>query len=251
VLANLKFERTPWTVGVAASLFFHSTIAAALILTFNFNTELQSPPVAPLVVELARLPTAPVLPQSDIAIGAKQEQQTKSLPKPIVKRLPFNPPPEAPAVASQLAIQKQQNQPQPDLADKTIEQTTAPVAVNANPAGELAAPSSAAARRADADAQASWEARILAKLESKKRYPRACQARHEEDAVYVKFVLNRQGEVLPGSAIVRSNGYPLLDSEALDLLKRASPLPPPPPEVHEQEIELIVPVEFYLHLATR
>jgi protein TonB len=251
VLTSLKFERTPWTVGIAVSLFFHSTIAAALILTFNFNTTPQSAPVAPLVVELARLPTAPVLPKSDIAIGAKQEQQTKSLPKPIVKRLPFDPPPEAPTALSPLAIQKQQNQPQSDLADKTIEQTTAPVAVNANQERELAAPLSAAARQADADAQASWESRLLAKLESKKRYPRACQARHEEDVVYVKFVLNRQGEVLPGSAIVRSNGYPLLDSEVLDLLKRASPLPPPPPEVHEQQIELVVPVEFYIHVASR
>ncbi len=221
-------------------------------MQINFNPAAQAPPVAPMVVELAQLPTAPALPQSDAAIGEKRQQQTRSQPKPVVKKLPFDPPPEALASPPpQIVLQKQDDQPRTNAAQKTIEQTTAPVAVDAKPARELAAPLSAVAHRADADAQASWEARILAKLESKKRYPRACQDRHQEDAVYVKFVLNRRGEVLPGTVIVHSNGFPLLDSEALDLIKRASPLPPPPPEVHDQEIELVVPIEFYLREASR
>jgi len=207
-----------------------------------------------MVVELAQLPTAPTLPQNDIPIGAKQQQQqTQSLPKPLVKRLPFDPPPQAPtSPPPQIAIAKQENQPRTDTASKTVEQTTAPVAVEAKPDRELTAPASADAHLAEADAEASWAARLLAKLESQKRYPRASQNRHEEDAVYVKFAVDRRGNVLPGTVVVRSNGYPLLDAEALDLFKRASPLPPPPPEVyeHKQEVEETVAVGFYLRAAT-
>ncbi|WP_454634250.1 energy transducer TonB family protein [Bradyrhizobium cenepequi] len=46
--------------------------------------------------------------------------------------------------------------------------------------------------------------------------------------------------------MVRSTGYSELDEEVLAMIERASPLPPAPPELHEQVVQLAVPVRFRL-----
>jgi protein TonB len=55
--------------------------------------------------------------------------------------------------------------------------------------------------------------------------------------------MDRDGRVL-GYSIVRSSGRPALDNEALAMIERASPLPPAPPEIREQVVQLVVPVHF-------
>lgn len=62
---------------------------------------------------------------------------------------------------------------------------------------------------------------------------------------HVRFVMNREGRVL-SSRIERSSGHPALDRAALDMLTRAQPLPTPPAEVAGAQIELVVPVEFFV-----
>lgn len=56
--------------------------------------------------------------------------------------------------------------------------------------------------------------------------------------------MNRDGHVL-SSSLVRTSGFADLDQAALDTLRRADPLPAIPPE-RSDEVELVVPVEFYL-----
>ena len=57
--------------------------------------------------------------------------------------------------------------------------------------------------------------------------------------------MDRSGRVL-SSRIDRSSGRPLLDREALAMLDRAQPLPPPPDDVPGATLELVTPVEFFL-----
>ena len=44
--------------------------------------------------------------------------------------------------------------------------------------------------------------------------------------------------------IVKSSGSALLDAAALDLIKRAAPLPPPPAEIADSELSFVVPIRF-------
>jgi protein TonB len=117
----------------------------------------------------------------------------------------------------------------------------------------LAAPAeTAAAPRRDAlsatalaSAQLNYQQRLLAHLERHKRYPRAAQLRRQQGVPQVRFVIDRQGRVIR-AALARASGHALLDEEALALLERAQPLPSLPPEMPEHEMEIIVPIEFFM-----
>jgi len=58
---------------------------------------------------------------------------------------------------------------------------------------------------------------------------------------------NGQGHVL-NARITRSSGSATLDQETLALVKRAQPLPAPPPDVGGAQIAIAVPIRYRLHL---
>lgn len=57
--------------------------------------------------------------------------------------------------------------------------------------------------------------------------------------------MSRDGRVL-AVRIERAAGVASLDQEGLDLLQRAQPLPPLPPDQPGESLELVVPIQFYL-----
>ena len=90
-------------------------------------------------------------------------------------------------------------------------------------------------------AAASWQQSLVARLARLQRYPP--QARGVQGVVSLAFSIDRQGNVV-SSRIVKSSGSALLDAEALDLIKRAAPLPPPPAEIADSELSFVVPIRF-------
>lgn len=52
---------------------------------------------------------------------------------------------------------------------------------------------------------------------------------------------------LTGARIERTSGYDLLDDAALEMVRRASPLPAIPAELGRASLELVVPVQFTLN----
>jgi protein TonB len=97
-------------------------------------------------------------------------------------------------------------------------------------------------------AEALWEGDVLTKLANLKRYPAAARRAGLHDTVLVRFVVDRTGQVL-SAGVAGSRGFAQLDGEALALIHRASPLPPPPAEVSGDEIQLVAPIQFILHHA--
>lgn len=75
---------------------------------------------------------------------------------------------------------------------------------------------------------AKWQSRLMAHLERRKRYPSGSRSRGERGIVYVRFSIDHSGNVL-SVTLARSSGYPELDQEVLSLVRRASPVPAPPP----------------------
>ncbi|MBL8645222.1 MAG: TonB family protein [Rhodospirillaceae bacterium] len=53
----------------------------------------------------------------------------------------------------------------------------------------------------------------------------------------------RRGRIV-SAKLERPSGFAVLDDEALALVTRAQPLPPPPPEVAGDPLVMIVPVDF-------
>jgi len=66
----------------------------------------------------------------------------------------------------------------------------------------------------------------------------------QTDGQIIAGTRDPQSGQLIDSEIVRSSGYAPLDEEALAMLKRASPLPRPPPAVTGEMLELFVPIHF-------
>jgi periplasmic protein TonB len=74
---------------------------------------------------------------------------------------------------------------------------------------------------------ARWQSRLMAHLERRKRYPATARSRGEQGTVYVRFSIDGSGNVM-SVVLARSSGFPDLDNEVLSLVRRVSPVPPPP-----------------------
>ncbi|MCB1393761.1 energy transducer TonB [Nitrobacter sp.] len=109
------------------------------------------------------------------------------------------------------------------------------------PTSELTGTSDTA--QAPADVPAAWKARLLSHLERYKRYPSEARMKGTEGTALLSFGMDRDGQVLRYH-LVRSSGSPELDDEAVAMIVRASPLPPVPPEITTQAVQLVVPVRF-------
>jgi protein TonB len=90
-----------------------------------------------------------------------------------------------------------------------------------------------------------YETVLLRAINSALRYPMVARQRHQQGTVYVRFVMDRRGQVL-SSQVERSSKFPALDEEGLALLARAQPLPAPPADVAGEQIQLVVPIVFSL-----
>lgn len=92
---------------------------------------------------------------------------------------------------------------------------------------------------------ADYFAVLQAWLEQYKVYPRRAMSRRLEGIVSLRFVMNREGEVLD-YRIEQSSGHRLLDRAVETLIERAQPLPTIPDEIQEKSLVLVVPISFLL-----
>lgn len=94
-----------------------------------------------------------------------------------------------------------------------------------------------------AAAIASWQQAVVTRLARFQRYP--AQVKGATGIANVSFSMDRQGHVL-NSRVTKSSGSAVLDSEALSLLTRAAPLPPPPTAVPDTDLTFVLPIRFVL-----
>ena len=86
-----------------------------------------------------------------------------------------------------------------------------------------------------------YNALVFGHLQRFKRYPSS--ARGARGTAVVRFVLNRAGAVIE-SAVTKSSGNDVLDREALEILRRASPFPAFPAAKPGPQDVYIAPVNF-------
>lgn len=87
---------------------------------------------------------------------------------------------------------------------------------------------------------------LLADAISKyKQYPKIAQMRGWQGLIIIELQLNPQGGVIY-SQIKKSSGYDVLDQEALEMIKRASPFPQPPEALRNKNFTVLVPIAFKL-----
>jgi protein TonB len=221
-------------------LLAHAALIGAA-LQWGMRIPMKPAALEAMMVELTLVPLAPTAPPTEVAPGPPQQEQLhleskiEQLPQPKLElppdlntlTEPYTPPIQEAAAPS----------------TPGAEQTTSPPAVNATPDTRYAASQISAG--SSSKAMVTWQSVLLGHLERFKRYPRRAERLRQEGIVYVLFSVDRQGHVRNGR-LGKSSGYPALDDETLAVVQRADPVPPPPPEIVGDPVEVMVPVSFYL-----
>lgn len=267
-----------WGASFLVVLALHGG-AGAYLLMRRVETPPALPPAAAVMIDLAPMPAAPPAqpmeappapqpvepdptppPPEPIPIPIPEPPPPEPLP-PIIEEIPV-PEPPPPVVEPEVALPpppppvKPKPRPQPQRPVERVKtkeppkvQPTAPpaaaVAADLPPGPPTAPADGSPSAGANSRTRPSWEGRLLAHLERHKRYPSSAQRRRQQGVAQVRFVIDRNGTVL-SYRLERSSGHAALDEESTDLLRRASPLPAPPPEIASDHMELVVPVEFTL-----
>jgi periplasmic protein TonB len=244
---RLAGNEVPLLRSIALSIGFHLALAAPVVLGL---AELSKPDP---VQSSSALVVAPVImasaaPPRPVATGPMQVEahpKPKSTPKIDIPAVPRLRAKAAIEIAPKLKAKKSRSA-QPH--EETTAPSALPIPSNENEATARAAGSP---NISAANAEQTWEGLVLAELERRKSYPNAAKNNGEEDLVYVCIAVDTAGNVVR-STIVSSKHYALLDKAVLDLVRRASPLPPPPAQaVPGSMVEFVVPVEFFINRSAR
>lgn len=97
-------------------------------------------------------------------------------------------------------------------------------------------------------ARVTWQKELAAHFNKYKRYPSNRTTQGAE--VIISFVLDRVGNVL-SKQILQGSGDPSFDAEALAMLQRADPVPPPPPLVADEGLTFTLPLHFTSNTSQR
>jgi protein TonB len=249
VLESRRSRLGRWgTAAIVACALHVGGAGLALVL---WQEEADDAAAGALTVEMAPLPAAPAPSDSpDWAHSpVKQDptaasQPTEKVQEEVAKEdtVPVDP---LPAPDPQVALPKPQPEKEAPPAEKqnpaeaTEQQTaTAPPRVEAPPVPRLS-PSQGLSGSL-AREQKRWEKALTAKLERFKRPLNAASRRGVKGMARVRFTVDRSGRVVE-SEVVKSSGSPTLDGEALALVQRAGPFPPPPDGLPDAYLENFFP----------
>jgi protein TonB len=223
-----------WSVAGVTILFAHAALVAGVIFWYAHR-----PPAEPNIIPAITVTLAPVeasspeIQDQDIAVGPAM-QQAEDLPREPPKR-------------EQPVEQVEQPPPPQPQAEVTLPQETPKQVEQPRPEPQPPAPETRAPPKTEhigefnqASANA-YNALVFGHLQRFKRYPAA--AHGASGTVTVRFELNRAGEVID-SELSKSSGNTVLDREAVDLLRRASPFPPFPAAKPGMRDTYLAPVSF-------
>jgi protein TonB len=228
-----------WGACFALALCVHGAAAAALLAHMRDDGEaLASAPT--IMIELAPVPVARATMPNDVPPGPQQaDAQIEPDPvKPVDTAV--LPPAENPELTA--AVPKVLEKPK-DKVPKRKHASLASAPSTAERHADRAAAPAPGTNTLNADALPTWRSQLMARLERYKRYPAEAQSRGEHGEALLAFSIDRSGGA-HHAHIVRSSGSAALDRETLDLVARAQPLPPPPPEMSGALIAVTVPIRY-------
>lgn len=236
--------RARWRGALGISLVAHTAVAVGLL--FGLRQITPPPPAAlstAMAVQILPMPAAPSAPSHQTP---PEPAKPSPEPVPAIERRELPPVPKLPNVKAAVVIPpKVFTPPQP---------TTPPPpptpAQQAAPARTVAAPVQGTPTQGVTNAQQSYDAQIVSRLERKKRFPAEAMRQGLEDVVYVRMVIDRSGRIT-SSEIARSKHISMLDDAVRDLVRRVNPLPAIPKEIAGNSYTVTVPIDFFINRSRR
>jgi periplasmic protein TonB len=195
--------------------------------------ELPPPPEPAEVVLDVPVPTEAPKPALPVEANTKsQEVETKETPE--APRLVI----ERPKQAVKQEQKRKQTQAVPSAA----------ATPNRAAAGSRGAGQAGAGGQSQAGGTASvssYQALVLAHLQRHRVYPSEARNRGVTGVAAVRFALSSNGSVI-SAGLARSSGESILDSAAVDMVRRASPFPPFPSGMGRARLDFAAPIRFDL-----
>lgn len=258
-----RMARLAVAIGIAAAVH-----AAPLALAMrNPPEEVSLEEAGAMVIEFAEVAVAPDSEASHAAAAedspdtpevaeVEEKRSAKAAEElPTAEASPEKPPEPDLLVAQQQTMEKTEEAADTQTTEAAEAQQAASSAVAAPDAIETptleataelpGAPKEGTVEVSAAKAIESWQKLVMTALGKEKRYPRDSRRNHEEGDVEVRVVIDRAGRVLE-SEVRRPTRFALLNSEALEMVRRAAPLPAPPRGVFGERVELVLPIRFRL-----
>lgn len=219
------------------------------LTTGNISQPTQTPqPVTPVPEAHAAQTPAPASPQPADGITPAAAPTTAAAPAPVA------PQPVQPAPANgNGAITRTNGVDIPVAAPVTVNSVDAvttsnsvtAVPVDSAPVQTAPTNPGSGAHGVSDDPTIGYIAHIRSWLGQHKYYPVAARRSGAQGMVRVYLVVARDGRVL-NVAIAGSSGKPVLDQAALNMVKRAEPLPAMPDDLLRTRLEIILPVRYTL-----
>ena len=91
----------------------------------------------------------------------------------------------------------------------------------------------------------SYSTKLTKAIARQKKYPRIAQMRGWQGEIVLNLEIDGQGNLIK-STIKKKSGFKVLDTEGINMVKRASPFPKPPKGLESRIFNVIVPISFKL-----
>ena len=91
----------------------------------------------------------------------------------------------------------------------------------------------------------SYTNQLTRAIAQQKKYPKIAQMRQWQGEVLLNIEIDPQGNLVKAD-ILEESRYKILNNEAIDMVKRASPFPQPPEELRLKNFTVLVPISFKL-----
>ena len=91
----------------------------------------------------------------------------------------------------------------------------------------------------------SYTNQLTRAIAKQKKYPKIAQMRQWQGEVLLNIEIDPQGNLVKVD-ILEESRYKILNNEAMDMVKRASPFPQPPEELILKNFTVLVPISFKL-----
>jgi protein TonB len=255
---------TPWWRAVALVAMLHCMALAAIVVLAT-RPDTDDITGADAVLEIAALVTTAESTESidQAARDGADQSQTAEIKERMAQRADDMPteqssprPPELDLRMAQQQTLRQTEDPEVEQTSEATEAQPQAMAQAASTASQesLAAPDQTepvAAAPEEGNAKAAqrkveaWQRKLFVHIAKFKTYPQTARRAHATGESLLGFSLARDGSV-SNITLVRSSGSALLDGAAADVLRRASPMPPLPPELRGAKLDLTLPMRFSL-----
>jgi protein TonB len=196
-----------------------------------------------------RTPIAPLARTLEVLLVARQEEPPRVVdpappaqaarPEPVARK----PRPVEPRRLAPKASVEASREPAPAVLPETAVPSAEPAPAILTRAPEPAPVVAVATPSADLLAgYGSSVSRLLARY---REYPRLAAMRGWEGTVTMRLKVGANGRLMEAQ-VDSSSGHAMLDTQALEMVKRIAELPPPPEGLRNREFAVLVPVVFRL-----